>query len=195
MNGRQTLLPSAPPIMTSHRARQHFMRYGAADFPLYCFSLLLTGMLIGPVLPHWALKASLVCALIFMAVVFIMEHGAAARPDALRTLLQGLAEYPAALMRSWWMVRARLLRVVAVFLVVLAIEWCLSPMLARTHWLQPFPWWWALWGSFGLITVFRMVVLVAHWLRAARVREVLGSSPIRRRLGHIPVHLLILHAF
>jgi hypothetical protein len=161
----------------------------------YCFSLLLTGILVAPILHHWALKALLVCALIFMAAVFILKHRATVRPDAMQVLLEGLVEYPAVLVRSWWTVRVRLLRVLAIFMVVLGIEWCLAPILGGTVWLEPFPWWWALWGSFGVITAFRVAVLVAHWLRAAQVRDVLMCSPIRHQLGRISVHVLIAQAF
>jgi hypothetical protein len=185
-------------MATSQRgaASQRFMiQYRNEDFPLYLLSLLIPGILIAPALPHPAAQAALLCALLYLAVVFAIRHGATFDARVLRVVVDGIASYPAILARGWRTARHVVIPVAIIFALALGAEQFLRPRLAGTTWLRPFPWQWALWAPFLLLTLFRVVILVAHLLRASVVRDVLTSSPQRKSIEVLSIHQHIVHAF
>jgi len=171
------------------------MVYRAEDFPLYLLSLVLGGLLIVPALPQRALQVVVVAALAYLAGFFVIRHGAKLEAGTFRAVLEGLARYPAMVVRNWGMARTIVAPVVIIFSLALTAEHFLRPSLAGTKWLRPFPWQWAIWASFLLVTLFRVVVLVAHLHRASVVRDVLQSSPQKRLIAVLPIHHHIFQAF
>src|SRR5262245_31692644 len=175
--------------------RRVFIRYRAEDFPLYLLSLVLTGILITPALPHWFAQVLLVNALIYLACFFLIRHGVKADPSVLRVALDGMARYPAMLARNWHAAGTAVLPILAVFALALTVEHFLRPWLAGSRWLDPFPWQWVVWTAFLLVTLFRVSILIAHLHRGDVVREVLEHSPQRKMIAVLSINHHILHAF
>lgn len=180
---------------TGHVRQKFFLRYRGDDFLLYVFSLVLTGAVIWPILEHPALRGLLCAALIYLAWLFPKKHGWSADPKTLGVLLRGMLRYPLDVVRSWWSIRARVFQAVVLFALALVAEAALRPTLSGSFWLAPLPWWWIVWVPFALITAFRISVLIAHLLRADRVREVLEDSPIRQGFTGVSIRAHIVHAF
>ena len=176
--------------------RRSFMRYRAEDFPLYIFSLLLTGLLIVPALPYEWERLTLIATLVYFAGTFMVRHGAKTGSSAFRAILEGLTSYPKMVVYNWWVARSALLPIVAVFLFAITLEHFLRPALTGTRWLlSPFPWWWAVWVPFLAITAIRAAVLVTHLHRASLVQQFLERSPIRKSYVGISIYQHIFHAF
>jgi hypothetical protein len=171
------------------------MQYRAEHFPLYLLGLVLTGSLIAPALPRRSEQLWLVAALLYMVGFFLIKHGAKFEMSFFRDVLEGLTRYPVMLVRNWWMARHAVFPIAAVFVLALTGEHFLHPVLAGTKWLRPFPWWWVVWTAFLIITLFRLVILIAHLLRASVVREVLEDSAQKKMIAVLPIHQHILHAF
>jgi hypothetical protein len=180
---------------TKNSVQKHFFRYRAEDFPFYLLSLLLIGALIAPILEYPALRIALAVTLVYLASTFVRKHGAKIEMHALRTLVSGVIQYPVSLARGWWLVRNRVIHVVAIFAAALIVEQLLSSTLASTFWLDPLPWTWIVWSPFLIITAFRFLILLSHWKRAQHVRAVLESSPIRGTIAGISINNHIFHAF
>jgi len=180
---------------TTTSPRRFFLRYHAEDFPLFLLSLTLTGILIAPALPRRFEQVLLVSALVYLACFFLIRHGAKFESSVLRVALEGMARYPAILARNWRTASHAAMPIAAVFLLALTIEHFLRPSLAGTKWLSPFPWQWAVWTLFLLITLFRAIILIAHLRRASVVREVLEKSPQRKTIAVLSIHHHIFHAF
>lgn len=181
--------------MTATPRRSFMMQYRPEDFPLYVLGLVLAGLLITPALPHWIAQAAFVASLLYLTGFFLIRHGARFEWSVLREIGSGFARYPGMLLRNWWTARSAILPIAVIFAGALAIEAQLRPRLAGTKWVEPFPWEWVVWPAFLLITVFRLVILVAHLLRADVVRDVLERSTQKSliRVFSIPNH--IVHAF
>lgn len=182
-------------MATKNSVQKHFFRYRAEDFLLYFFSLLLIGALVGPVLPHRALQWVLAATLTYLGITFVLKHGIKIEIQALRTLGSGIVEYPVLLVRGWWLVRNRVIQVLAVFAAALIVEQLLSTALAGTFWLAALPWAWIVWPLFLAITAFRLLILLSHLQRAQHVRTVLESSPIRNSTAGLSINNHIVHAF
>jgi hypothetical protein len=178
--------------MTTAPRRPFIMQYRAEDFPLYLLSLVLGAALIVPALPHYSLQILLLASLVYLGVFFVVRHGAKFDPHCVRDLGEGLAQYPALLWRNWKTARHAIIPIALIFAIAIGTEMLLRPRLPGTFWLRPFPWQWAIWGPFLLVTLFRLVVMVAHLLRASRVREVMERSPQRKTIAvfSIPNHVL-----
>lgn len=175
--------------------RSFFMVYRAEDFPLYLLSLVLGGLLIAPVLPHVYAQVALVAALAYLGCFFVMRHGAKFESSVFRAIAEGVTRYPGMLLRNWRTASHIVIPIVVLFTGALTAEHFLAPSLARTFWLKAFPWRWAVWTPFLLLTVFRMAILVAHLLRAGVVREVLAGSPQRRSIARLSIYQHMLQAF
>lgn len=176
--------------------RRSFMRYRAEDFPLYIFSLVLTGALVFPALPHGWERTLFIATLVYFAGIFIIRHGAKATASAFRAILDGLGSYPRMLVDNWWAARSALLPILGVFLLAVAAEYFLRPLLVGTKWLMSaFPWWWAVWVPFLAITAIRAAVLFTHLHRAALIQEFLERSPIRKSYAGMSIYQHIFHAF
>lgn len=175
--------------------RSFIMGYRAEDFPLHLLGLVLSGLLIVPALPHRYFQVALVAALAYLACFFLIKHGAKFDRTIVRTILDGVMQYPAVLWRGWTIVRAVIIPKILFFAAALTVEYFLRPALAGTKWLEPFPWQWAVWGSFLLVTLFRVVVAIAHLLQASLVREVLEGSPQKRMIAVLSIRHHIVHAF
>jgi hypothetical protein len=171
------------------------MQYRAEDFPLYLLSLAIPGVLIALTLPHWYEQVLLAGALAYLACFFLIRHGAKLESSVFRVVLQGVASYPRVLARSWRTARDAVVPIAVIFLLALAAEHFLRPALAGTKWLKPFPWQWAVWTPFLLISLFRVTIFVAHLLRASVVREVMERSPQRKTIAILPIHQHTLQAF
>jgi hypothetical protein len=171
------------------------MQYRAEDFPLYLLSLVLGGILIAPALPHRALQGLLLLTLIYLAVFFVIRHGVKLDGSFFRVVLEGIGRYPMIVARSWRTARHGVIPIAVIFVLALTAERFLRPVLAGTKWLSPFPWQWAIWGPFLFITLFRVVILGAHLLRASVVREVMERSPQRKTIAVLTIRNHILQAF
>jgi hypothetical protein len=172
-----------------------FIQYRPEDFPLYLLGLVLAGALIVPALPHPGAQASLVCGLAYLAGFFLVRHGAKFERSVVRVALEGMARYPAVLARNWKAGRAGVIPIAVVFLLALTAEHFLRPALAGTRWLGPFPWQWVVWTAFLIVTAFRVVILIAHLLRASVVSEVLESSAQKKAIAKISIRQHIFQAF
>jgi len=175
--------------------RPFYMRYRPEDFPLYLLGLVLAGVLIAPALPDRGAQALLFFGLAYLAVFFLIRHGAKFELGVVRVALGGLTSYPAVLLRNWKTGRVGIVPIAAVFLLALMAEHFLRPALGGTIWLKPFPWWWPLWAGFLIVTAFRAAILIAHLLRASVVREVLENSAQRKSIAKIPIRHHIFQAF
>jgi hypothetical protein len=182
-------------MSTTTSPRRFFMKYHAEDFPLFLLSLTLTGILIAPALPHRFEQVLLVGALVYLALMFPIRHGAKFESSVFRVALEGMARYPAILARNLRTASHAAIPTAAAFLLALTIEHFLRPSLAGTKWLSPFPWQWAVWTAFLLVTLFRVTILIAHLRRASVVREVLEKSPQRKTIAVLSIHQHIFHAF
>lgn len=182
-------------MATTPARRPFIMQYRAEDFPLYLLSLVLGGALIFPALPHRALQGLLLLTLIYLAVFFVVRHGAKLDGSFVRVVLEGIGRYPMIVARSWRTARHGVIPIAVIFALTLTAESFLRPALAGTKWLAPFPWEWAIWGPFLFITLFRVVILVAHLLRASVVREVMERSPQRKSIAVLSIPNHILQAF
>jgi len=171
------------------------MQYCPEDFPLYLLGLALAGALIFPALPHFGAQVLLVCALAYLVGFFLIRHGAKFDPSVVRVALEGLARYPAVLVRNWKTGCAGIIPIAVVFILALTAEHFLRPALAGTKWLHPFPWQWVIWMVFLIVTAFRVVILVAHLLRASVVREVLENSTQKKTIANISIRQHIFQAF
>ena len=180
---------------TTAPRRSFIMQYRAEDFPLYLASLVIPGILVALALPHPALQVLLGCALVYMACLFPARHGAKRDGSFFRVIAEGLSQYPLILARSWKTARDAVVPAMVIFAAAIGAELYLRPMLGGTKWLQPFPWWWVVWTPFLGITTFRVIILIAHLLRASLVREVLEHSPQKKTVGGVSIHHHILHAF
>jgi hypothetical protein len=167
---------------TTARRQAFIMQYRAEDFPLYLLSLVIPGIIIGLALPHRFEQVLLVLALAYLACLFPIRHGVKFDRSVFRVALEGVARYPLILARSWRTARDAVMPIAVIFSLALAVEHFLRPTLTGTRWLRPFPWQWAIWAPFLLITLFRVTILIAHLLRASVVREVLESSPQKKPL-------------
>lgn len=182
--------------MSEKGARQKvFLRYRSDDFLLYCVSLLATAAITWKVIDGTAAHLLLSAALAYLLWVFIIKHGCSMDWSTGRVLVSGMLSYPRVLLRSWWSVRSRTVQALLVFAIAIAVEMALRPLLKGTRWLDPFPWPWVVWVPFIAITVFRVTVLIAHLLRAGRVREVLLDSPIRGIIERGSLNQHIFQAF
>lgn len=181
--------------MATAPSSRFVITYRKEDFPLYLLSLLVPGILIVPALPHRGAQVAVVCALVYLAVVFVIRHGATFDASVVRVALEGAASYPAVLARGWRTARHAVIPVAVIFALALGAEQLLRPSLAGTTWLRPFPWQWAVWVPFLLLTLFRVVILIAHLLRASVVRDVLNASPQRKSIEILSIHQHIFHAF
>lgn len=182
--------------MTTAAPRRHvIMQYRAEDFPLYLLSLVLGGILIVPVLPHRWEQVLLVASLLYLACFFLIRHGAKFPARVFRDVWEGVSQYPGMLFRSWKTALHGVIPIAVIFAVTLALERYLRPMLAGTRWLEPFPWQWAIWGPFLVVTLFRVTILVAHLLRGRVIREVLERSPQRKSIAVLPIHQHVIQAF
>jgi hypothetical protein len=175
--------------------RSFFMQYRAEDFPLYLLSLVLGGALIVPALPNRVLQGLLVLTLVYLAVFFVIRHGVKLDGTFLRVVFEGVRRYPMILVRSWRTARHGVIPIAVIFALTLTAEYFLRPALAGTKWLSPFPWEWAIWGPFLFITLFRVVIFVAHLLRASVVREVMERSPQRKTIARLSMPNHIFQAF
>jgi hypothetical protein len=171
------------------------MRYSAEDFPLHLLSLILTGILIAPALPYRFEQVLLVGALVYLSCMFLIRRGAKFDSSVFRVALEGMARYPGILAGNLRTASHAVIPIAAIFLLTLTIEQFLRPTLAGTKWLSPFPWQWAVWTPFLLITLFRVIILIAHLRRASVVREVLENSPQRKSIKVLSIHHHIFHAF
>ena len=175
--------------------RSFFMQYRAEDFPLYLLSLVLTAVLIYPALPHRGEQVALLAGLAYLAVFFVVRHGARFERAAFRAVFDGVIRYPGILARSWRTGRDAVVPIIVIFVLALTGERLLQPALAGTWWLRPFPWQWAIWGPFLFLALFRVSILVAHLLRASVVREVMERSPQRKTIAVFSIHNHIVQAF
>ena len=175
--------------------RSFMMQYRPEDFPLYLLGLVLAGALIFPALPHIAPQAALLASLAYLAGFFLLRHGAKFERSTLREIAVGVAHYPGMLLRNWWTARSAIVPIAVIFALALAIEWQLAPRLAGTKWLAPFPWQWVVWSFFLVITLFRVVILIAHFLRANVVREVLERSTQKNLIKVFSIYNHIVQAF
>ena len=180
---------------TTAPRRSFIMQYRAEDFPLYLLSLVIPGIMIGLSLPHPLAQVLLACALLYLVCLFPLRHGAKFDSSTLRVVVEGLARYPLMLARSWRTARDAVLPIAVIFALALTAERFLRPLLAGTKWLAPFPWRWAIWVPFLLVTLFRVTILIAHVLRASIVRDVLEHSPQKKTIAVLSIHHHILHAF
>ena len=175
--------------------RSFIMQYRAEDFPLYLLSLAIPGIMIGLTLPHPFAQVLLACALVYLVCLFPIRHGAKFDSSVFRVVLEGVARYPLMLARSWRTARDAVIPIAVIFSLALTVEHFLRPALAGTKWLSPFPWRWAIWAPFLLVTLFRVTILIAHVLRASVVREVLERSPQKKTIAVLSIHHHLLHAF
>jgi hypothetical protein len=182
-------------MSTAAPRRSFFMQYRAEDFPLYLLSLLLVGGLVFPALPHRAGQVALLAGLAYLACFFIIRHGVRFERAAFREAFDGVIRYPGILARSWRTGAHAIIPIVVIFALALTGERLLQPALAGTRWLDPFPWQWAIWGPFLLITLFRVSILVAHLLRASVVRDVMERSPQRKSIPVFSIQNYIVQAF
>lgn len=182
-------------MATATTRRSFFMHYRAEDFPLYVLSLVLAGILIGPALPLRWQQWLLVGALVYLAWFFAVRHGMIFERGTVSSIIEGAAQYPAILGRSWRTGRDVVVPILAIFLLALTIEYFLRPSLAGTVWLRPFPWQWAIWGPFLLITLFRITILVAHLHRTSVAREVVEDSPQKKNFAVMSMPNYIVQAF
>jgi hypothetical protein len=182
-------------MATTTPRRLFFMQYRPEDFPLYLLGLALAGALIFPALPHPGAQALLVCGLVYLSGFFLIRHGAKFESSVVRIAFGGVARYPAVLARNWKTGRAGIIPIAVVFFLALTAEHFLRPALAGTKWLDPFPWQWAVWVAFLIVTAFRGVILVAHLLRVSVVREVLESSAQKKAIAKFSIRQHILQAF
>lgn len=183
-------------MSTTAPRRSFVMVYRAEDFPLYVLSLLLPGLLIVPALPYRSLQILLIASLLYLAVFFLLRHGAKLEwRHFFSDVFEGVTRYPGMLVRNWIMARDAILPIIAVFALALTGEYFLRPFLAGTFWLKPFPWQWVVWGAFLLITAFRVTIFIAHLLRTGVVREVLQGSTQKKTIAVFPMHQHVLHAF
>jgi hypothetical protein len=180
---------------TTTPRRSFLMQYRAEDFPLYLLSLVLAGLLIAPGLPYRFEEVLLISALAYLACFFLIRHGAKFEPGVIGVIAEGIRRYPGMLARNWRTARHAVIPIALVFLLALTGEHFLGGMLAGTKWLGPFPWEWAVWTPFLVITLFRLTILIAHLLRASVVREVLQGSTQKKTIAVLPIHQHILHAF
>jgi hypothetical protein len=171
------------------------MQYRPEDFPLYLLGLALAGALIFPALPYTGAQVALICGLVYLAVFFLIRHGAKFEPGVVRIALEGMARYPAVLARNWKTGRAGIIPIAVTFFLALAAEHFLRPALAGTKWLNPFPWQWVVWAAFLIVTAFRVAILIAHLLRASVVREVLENSAQKKAIAKFSIQQHILQAF
>ena len=182
--------------MTATAPRRSFMmQYRPEDFPLYLLGLVLAGVLITPALPHLAAQAALIAGLAYLAVFFLVRHGAKFERSSLQAAIDGFAKYPGMLLRNWWTARSAIIPIAVIFALAVGVESYLRPGLAGTKWLEPFPWQWVVWSFFLLITLFRLVILVAHFLRANVVHEVLERSTQKNLIKVFSIYNHIVHAF
>ena len=182
-------------MSTTTPRRSFMMAYRAEDFPLYLLGLVLSGVLIVPALPYRSAQVALVAALAYLTCFFLIKHGAKLERTVFRTILDGVKQYPAMLLRSWSLVRSVVIPKGAIFALAVTAEYFLRSALVGTIWVQPFPWQWVAWGSFLVITLFRLVVAIAHLLRSTVVREVLESSPQRKMIAILSIRHHIVHGF
>lgn len=180
---------------TTARRRSFIMQYRAEDYLLYLVSIAIPGIIIAPALPHVFAQVLLVAALTYLAILFPIKHGAQLDRTFFREVLEGVAHYPLSLARSWRTARDAVVPIALIFSLALVVERFLRPTLTGTRWLKPFPWQWAIWAPFLLITLFRVVILIAHHLRASTVREVLENSPQRKSIAALSIHHHIVHGF
>ncbi|MGZ8862984.1 MAG: hypothetical protein ACXW5J_22635 [Thermoanaerobaculia bacterium] len=182
--------------MTTTAPRRSFlMQYRAEDFALYLLGLLLAGLLITPALPHPIAQAAFLASLAYLAIFFVIRHGAKFEPSVIRASLEGIARYPGMLLRNWWTARSAIIPIALIFVLAVTTESMLSPGLVGTRWLKPFPWPWVIWTAFLIVTLFRIVILVAHLLRASVVREVLERSTQKSTIRVFSITNHIFQAF
>ena len=182
--------------MTATAVRRSFMmQYRAEDFPLYLLGLVLAGLLIVPALPHRIPQGALLAALVYLALFFVLRHGAKFERGTWSEIGSGMARYPVMLLRNWWTARSAIIPIAIIFALAVAVEWRLRPSLAGTKWLAPFPWQPVVWSFFLLITLFRVMILVAHLLRADVVRDVLQRSAHKNQIKSFSIYHHIIQAF
>lgn len=182
--------------MTATAVRRSFMmQYRPEDFPLYLLGLILAGLLIVPAVGHPLAQAAVVGALAYLAAFFLLRHGAKFERSAVREIVTGSARYPGMLLRNWWTARSAIVPLAVIFALAVVVEERLRPGLAGTKWLEPFPWSWVVWSFFFVITLFRVVILVAHLLRANVVREVLERSAQKNLIKRFSIYNHIFQAF
>lgn len=178
--------------MTTTAPRRSFlMQYRPEDFPLYVLGLALAGLLITPALQHPIAQTAFLAALVYLAGFFLIRHGAKFESDVIRAALEGMARYPGMLLRNWWTARSAIIAIAAIFILAITAESLLRPGLTGTRWLDPFPWQWVVWTAFLIVTLFRLIIMVAHLLRASVVREVLERSTQKHtiKVFSMPSHI------
>jgi len=180
---------------TAPRRRTFMMQYRAEDFPLYVLSLVLPALLILPALPNLASKLVVLAALLYLVVFFLLRHGSKYESVIFRDGLEGLIRYPGMLARNWWTARHAIIPIAVTFALALTAESFLRPRLIGTKWLNPFPWQRVVWGAFLLLTLFRVSILIAHFLRANVVREVLENSTQKKSIAKLSIQSHIFQAF
>jgi hypothetical protein len=176
------------------RSKRAYLFYRASDFSFYLFSLAVSGALAWWAYPYVWARTIYACALLFMAITFVLKHGIELELQTFADVARGLLFYPRELVGKLW--SRRLLVVIALtsYGIAIAIEKLLLPRLVAPDnlLLRTFPAAYTLTLSFGVLNGFRAVVLVAHLYRAKEVKQVLADSGWRRELkGHgVSTHLI-----
>ncbi len=182
--------------MTTTAPRRSFlMQYRPEDFPLYLLGLVLAGVLIVPALQHPLAQVVFLAALAYLAGFFLVRHGAKFEPTVIRAAVEGMASYPGMLLRNWWIARSAIIPIAIIFVLSVTAEFFLGSGLGGTKWLEPFPWPWVIWTAFLIVTLFRVIILIAHLLRARVVHDVLQRSTQKNTIKVFSIHNHILQAF
>src|SRR6185369_10657714 len=102
------MAPDRAPSDVSRRKARTILRYRAEDLVLYVFSLAVVGGVAWVAYPWpWARGLSVSC-LVYLAVTFVIKHGARLDLAAFAVLGRGLVGYPATLIRNCVRARRRL---------------------------------------------------------------------------------------
>lgn len=144
---------------------------------------------------HPFFLAAFAAALIYLPICFLLRRGAARDSRFAATVFKGGASYAKDFAVLVWGARRRTIRLAIFFAVIVVIEQLLLRPLAGTFWARPFPWALVVALQFFVPTAYRTVMLVAHMMRLAHIREVLDQSPVRAWLRGMSMWNHVLQAY
>lgn len=172
-----------------------YMAYRAEDFILYFFSLIVFGAIsIAALQSHWQL-ISIFLSLIFLLIFFVFKHGIRIDFSSLLLILKETVFYPRFFLKELLGDVWPLVPVIASYFLALAAEAIFSSKLEGSFWASPFPYLILFYLHFGIISLYRTVILFAHIKKYVLVRSILEISAWKLQLQKIHIIFHIIHSY
>lgn len=172
-----------------------YMSYNSKDFILYLFSLLIfAAFSTYAITDHWLLYIIYI-ALSYMLVFFIAKHGININQESIVLFFKEIIFYPVVFVKEIKPFLPSLYPIYLSYIFAILIEFISSSKIESSFWSHPFPYLMLFYIHFGILTLFRTLILFAHFKKYRLVNDILMMSTWKDQINKFDIRFSIIHSY